>query len=380
MHDFDLAAGSPRALLKRPARPASRRANLLLAASSVLLSLAALEIGLRVVMDVPVFDLSNWRKREVVVHPMGDRMEVDPVLGWTMKANHTSEEEDGRHNTLDHGIRLNFVETTLRTGATLAVGNSFTEGWEVVDDESWPAYLEKITGTPVLNAGVGGYATDQIILRAEQLLPIVRPKTLIVGIFEHDITRSGHSHFGAPKPYFTIENGALKYHAPARIEPRREPDLVTTVGYGIRDVLGYSAMANYLFGSYAANYWYGSDRLQFRQVETDPVRVTCALLERLKKQTDRDGVKLLVFMQHPAAIILQEDEPTEIAQNVVDCADAAGIRVVDQFQPLRAIAKGNPEEFWTYYLQNSPYGEESTHMSGKGNEHAAMLLAAELAK
>ena len=83
------------------------------------------------------------------------------------------------------------------------------------DDETWPAQLEGLAGAAVLNAGVPGYAADQIVLRAEQLLPLVRPKTLIVALAADEIARVGFASFGAPKPYFTLENGGLKVHPPA---------------------------------------------------------------------------------------------------------------------------------------------------------------------
>ena len=86
------------------------------------------------------------------------------------------------------------------------------------DEGTWPAHLERMTGVPVLNGAVGGYATDQIIMRAEQPLPLVRPKTLIVGFLEKISHRSGHSSFGASKPYFTLENGGLVYHPPQHVD------------------------------------------------------------------------------------------------------------------------------------------------------------------
>ena len=137
------------------------------------------------------------------------------MLGWVLAPNFRSE----GFNTIDHGFRRNFDEKEVRTGAILAVGDSFTEGFDVVDDAgTWPAQLEKMTGTPVVNAGVAGYASDQIILRAEQVMPIVKPKTLIIGFTEVDISRAGLSGAGAPKPYFTTEKGELVYHPPGPLE------------------------------------------------------------------------------------------------------------------------------------------------------------------
>ena len=61
----------------------------------------------------------------------------------------------------------------------LAVGNSFTFGDEVSDDATWPAQLEAETRRRVVNAGVFGYGLDQTILRAEQLVSVESPPSLL---------------------------------------------------------------------------------------------------------------------------------------------------------------------------------------------------------
>src|SRR5579862_9761990 len=57
----------------------------------------------------------------------------------------------------------------------LAIGDSFTEGYLVGNDETWAANLQRITGRPVLNGGVRSYGIDQIVLRAERLVPRLNP-------------------------------------------------------------------------------------------------------------------------------------------------------------------------------------------------------------
>src|SRR5262245_7557130 len=159
------------------ARAASPWANLALLLLSLAVSLVFIEAGYRVAAGLPVLKLTNWRIDQVSTNRLGERAVFDPVIGWSLKP---GTDIDGLE-TVDYGIRRNSTETTIRTGAALAVGDSFTEGWEVEDEESWPAVLEKMTGVPIVNAGVGGYGTDQIVMRAEQLLPIVRSEARRVG-------------------------------------------------------------------------------------------------------------------------------------------------------------------------------------------------------
>ncbi len=358
-----------------PAARSSRWANVALLLFSLLAPLLTLEFGYRLVAGLPLLKLANWRTEHVVMVNLGELKAIlDPVLGWTNKS--SSYNEDG-YTTLEHGVRKNFDETTIRTGGILAAGDSFTEGWEVKDHESWPAVVEKLTSVPVINAGAGGYGADQTILRAEQMLPIVRPKILLIGFHEIAISRAGHTVFGAPKPFFTLDDGELHYH-PAKLVKSHEKNTIAWItAYGIRDALGYSAFADYLLSRLNPNFWHGDpDRDLYQRSGADEVAVTCALLKRLKSRADQDGVHMMVVLQYYATLILESDRPGPHSQAVAACARDIGIRVVDQFAPLHAIvAAGGPTIIRDYYWS---YEGIFGHMTAKGNEHAANLIYAAL--
>jgi hypothetical protein len=347
-------------------------ANGALVLVSVIVSLLLIETAYRLAVGIPPLQFANWRTEHIVMFRMGKRVIIDPVLGWTLKPRY----EIDNYTTLEYGLRQNFEETTVRTDAVLAVGDSFTEGWDVADDQSWPSHLEKLTSVPIVNAGVAGYGTDQIVLRAEQMLSIVKPKILIVDFLEADISRAGHSAFGSPKPYFTLENGELRYHPPAPIEPPGSDSFLASLSYKFRDILGYSAAADYVLARLNPDYYYGrGTQASYRRADTDETEVTCALLRRLKARTDREGIRMILFMQYNASLLLSSDKSTDNSRYVVSCAKATGIRVVDQFESLRAIVAANPIAIRDYYVA---YGQSYGHMTAKGNEHAAYLLAAAL--
>ena len=345
---------------------ASRAGNVLVFLFSILLTLVIAEIGFRIAMEVPVFDGTDWRADGARFNRIGDRAITDPQLGWTLKPHYR---RDG-FTTLDYGFRRNFDETEIRKGGILAVGDSFTEGFDEVDDAgTWPAHLEKIVGSPVVNAGVAGYATDQIVLRAEQVLPIVKPKTLIVGFTEVDIYRSSLTEAGAPKPYFTTENGELIFHAPGPLESGEKEGLI---GKAVRKVLGYSALSNHLFSRLTPEFWYPAEASLYEEVENDPIDITCKLLARLKQRTDEHQIRFLLFLQHGGELVLEEPVILPDMKKIAECAQKSGIQVVDQFAPLKAVTNGNPDLVAQYYSLD---GEEFGHMTSKGNEHAAQLLA-----
>lgn len=348
-------------------RMAAMAGNVLILTVSIVVSLFIAEAAYRIAMGVPLFAATDWRQEGFRSNRIGDRGIYDPVLGWTLKANYRRE----GFNTLDHGIRRNFSETGIRTGGILAVGDSFTEGFDEVEDwGSWPAHLEKMMGVPVINAGVAGYGTDQIILRAEQLIATVNPKTIVVGILEFDLSRTAHSEAGAPKPYFTTENGALVYHPPGPLEPKRDAGAVSAF---VRSILGYSALADHLASRAAPRFWHPSEASVFKQVDNDPREITCLLLQRLKRRTDETKIRLLVFTQYSGERVLAGTDISPDMRSVTECAQKAGIQVVDQFAPLQALIRGNPDLLATYY--NRYHDGEFGHMFSKGNEHAAQLLA-----
>ena len=356
-----------------PAAPKTPIINLVLLLASSLAALLVMEIGYRVMTGLHVFKWINWRVEQVTRDRFATSIRaIDPVLGWTTLPWTSSD----NFASIDHGIRRNFEETTVRTGAVLAVGDSFTEGWEVGNNESWPAALEHMTGVPVVNAGVSGYGTDQIVLRAEGLLPIVKPKILIIGFMQDDIFRTGYSIYGAPKPYFTIENGELRYHPPGPLESGGQAGLMSWIGHTVRDGLSYSAAADHVLGRLNPDYWYGtaSENLE-RRADGDEVAVTCALLKRLKMRTDAQSIHAILFMQYSAQFILASRTPTREALDVERCAREIGMSVVDQFARLRSIADRNRIAMKQYYLY---YNRNYEHMSAKGNRHAAELLAATL--
>ena len=342
-----------------------RIASVAVACVVVVLGCTAIELGYRIHSERPALALTSWRDLRIEYQTFGARAKFDPLLGWVS----TDWHEGGGYNTVAHGIRRNPAEQDheIPPDAILVVGGGFADGGtNVDDDETWPAQLERLVGRRVLNAGVPGYATDQIVLRAEQLLPLVRPKTLVVGFVGEEIPRAALSIYGVSKPYFTLENGALVLHAPRSF---LVPDPTTPAWQAyVRGLLGYSAVLDVVLGQVAPTYWTGkAGQMDFEKIDNDPARVTCALLERLKRRTDADGIRLLLLMQHGSIVVTQKEQPLDDARTVAQCATAAGIEVVDQFASLRALAVADLAAFRGLYLKGAP--------SPKGNRQAAEMLA-----
>src|SRR5262249_782304 len=111
------------------------------------------------------------------------------------------------------GFRMNSDEIKpLGSGAVLVVGDSFALGAEVRDRETYPAQIEQLLNYPGLNAGNGGFGTDQMVLAAERFIPPLKPSFLIVSIFEPAIEQAGYQVSYGSKPWFDIGGGELRHH------------------------------------------------------------------------------------------------------------------------------------------------------------------------
>jgi hypothetical protein len=370
------------------------------AATAVLACLVLAELGVRIAMPSPLLEWRDFRHNRPTT-TINHRVQYDSLLGWRLKPFLT---EDGFH-TLDYGIRSNGrTNSKVEQGGVIAVGSSFTVGSGVTDSETWPAQLQQLTGWNVNNAGQGGYQADQIILIAEQLLPLIRPQVLVVDLIPDTIMFTGRASSGWAKPYFTIANGNLVAHN----SPVPHGDGRHRGRFDIRSFLGHSAAVNTFMATFFANFWFTSEGNSFINISTDEIGVTCRLLERLKKESDAAGVTVLLYLQYSGAEVIHGSRiatggklynlerrikeklipfvldfppgaPTwhDASEGVSECALGLGITTVDELPLLRAVYETNPAALRKYYQVegNGVFG----HKSPFGNAEVARLVAAAIA-
>jgi hypothetical protein len=347
-------------------------ANLTLTVATAALALLLVEIGLRLYAGVPLLHFGNFIRDRVDPFSFDPRFAYDPQLGWVSRP-----ETHTRHVHSDsYGIRLaGGVDRPLPQGAVLAVGDSFTFGEEVDGDESWPAYLEAMTGTPVVNAATGGWGTDQIVLRAEAMIGTAHPRTLIVDFLADDIARSEYrTRYGNAKPFFTVADGQLLLHnVPV---PRSE---ATALGLGWpRAVLGYSYTAVWTADRLGFGQWLYRDHfVEFVAATPQGTgqQISCLLLKRLKQKSNAAGIRLILVMEYKYAQISQA--PPSEALDVIGCAHNSDIATIDTWEPLAALVTSDPAYLRTLYVDH-PETTAMGHMSAEGNRFVAGLIAQHL--
>jgi hypothetical protein len=359
-------------------KPDSRIRPFLLNAAIVLMSVAAtlflLEIGVRVYDHE--YRWVNFLGEERTLFKSAYPTDFDPDLGWIPKRGVTVTENvwGKRVTILENGLRSNGGSGTTEPkpagpGPILAVGDSFTFGDEVADDETWPALLEKIVKRRVINAGVFGYGLDQSFLRAMKLAGIYRPETLIFSFITDDIGRCELSaRSGAQKPFFVIHNG----HLALKNMPVPRPSH-SAHQRSLRPVLGYSYLAHKLMMKCCPHYWLmGVTWKTFysqHRVHTDGDAVACGIFRELEKLADRSSIRRVYIL------IQYEKKPKPYVYGLVDglkrsCMVGERITVVDSRPVLEGIREEHPEQYDRLF---------DRHMTREGNALVAEIMAGAMA-
>jgi hypothetical protein len=302
----------------------------------------------------------------IIRHPLV----ADSQLGWRPISHHTS--HSASFLTGEYGVRMNSdALAAVPQKAILAVGDSFTAGSEVGNAESFPAHLEQLLGTPVVNAASGGWGVDQMVLRAEQLAPVVHPSTVIVGILDQDILRNNFRLYGGGyKPYFVIEGGELVLRGtpvPAFAGTRGD------LGFW-RSLLGHSYFLDSMARQLGLMSTWIDDSRRYEKVHDDGPQVSRLLMRRLARLREQHGFNVLVVMLYGKDAVEQYRTRPEWIEPTLQGAQESGVPLLDMLPILQAEPA---EALKTYYVLQRD-GKTYGHMSSNGNLLVARAIAAKL--
>ena len=140
----------------------------------------------------------------------------DATKGWITRPhlrNHPAFKNKSVVNTNSRGLRGKrefSYEKTPGLTRILILGDSFSFGDEVNDDQTYSYYLqEMLPETEVINMGIHGYGHDQmlILLREEGIK--YRPDIVILGFIYEDMNRNLLAFRDFAKPKFILKNNQL---------------------------------------------------------------------------------------------------------------------------------------------------------------------------
>jgi len=149
----------------KPGRLGRILKKLLLLLTSVLFTLALMEIGVRIFES---------KIRHTQIHGgWFSQVETlsDPKLGKRVVANPPGHDANGFRNA-----------TVRERSEVVALGDSQTWGQNVPITEAWPQVLEKTTGKTVYNMGMAGYGPIEYSMLAPDALKL-SPRVVVVGIY-----------------------------------------------------------------------------------------------------------------------------------------------------------------------------------------------------
>lgn len=327
--------------------------------TSVVLSLGLTEAGLTLLVRQGALldqrsdaywialSLSNG---ESATAARGSDTVLDEALGWRMKP--MLERDGTRHNSL--GFRGGTEHAERGTGPRiLTIGDSFTYGLGVRDEETFAAQLGKLTKAEVINAGVNAYGVDQALLMWEQDGRRFKPEVVVLGYYVDDFYRNLLAVRDKPKPRFTFNPEIRKFDLQTTATSRDYADK-------LRQELGTSGQ----WRTHQAAAWLGRKLLGKLGWVDGAMEAGASLSEFLLRQLNdsvtRSGAKLIVvFIGH------RFDKSTEHSWIEDSVAQSCRSLAVSCVNLAAAMRDGNASLF---------YGLNS-HYSVEGHRFAADQIA-----
>jgi hypothetical protein len=141
----------------------------------------------------------------------------DAELGWTNQPSRVVRDlyGPGKHFTSSaQGFRAREeYSTEVPAGRRRIVfaGDSFTMGFGVGDEETYPAQLERLDARlQSVNLGMGAYGADQAFLRVRRDARGLAKNLIVFAFIAHDFRRMELDYYMAPKPRLALANGKLE--------------------------------------------------------------------------------------------------------------------------------------------------------------------------
>lgn len=321
------------------AREASLRLRLAVVSTVIILLMTGvmLEAGLR------LLGRTAWTpSREDFGQPVV--FQSDSELGWTNKEGRYQFHpfaRDGEPTVLTNwsgGRRATSRAPSAKARKVVIVGDSFTQGWAISDEETYPWKLqERFPEFEVVNLGTGGYGTYQSLLALERYYTEVGSADLVVYGFLsfHELRNvataewlrhlSTHSRRqGVRVPYVTLDaSGVLTRHPPTEYPAWPLRDWLASI-----DLLE-DAYARWTIGSRA----------------DDQVGITERLVQEMRRLAEGRNSRFLV------AVLGLRDESdvrilTDFGRDGVRYSSCEGVPTPETTVPGEGHPNGVMNTFW----------------------------------
>ena len=337
----------------------NRIINIALVFASLLLTLFVLETGARIYLSK--FEFKNFFVEYRTLLHSTYPAKYDAELGWIPEeGDHPENLWKTRITILEDGIRSNGrnEHTVLDNNRPiLAIGDSFTFGDQVSNNETWPAQLEKMSGRRVINGGVFGYGIDQAYLRMRALASKYKPSVIIFSFIPNDISRAEHSELtGVPKPYFdlsetgdlVLRNEHISYSPSFPIDK-------------IGKIIGYSLFAHKILLKLFPEYWLHRPRGS-KKVHSNGEKVADRIFSELGQFSTRNKINIFILVEYSKD---QFEKDIVAVDHVISYMDHEHLNLVDLRYSLAELKSHDRKKY---------EGLFHGHMTKEGNLYVASIL------
>ena len=337
--------------------------ELALLLSSVVVGLLLCEILLRAILPSgSLWHYPNYIAQTTRPDPDEARwaMLYDRDLGYAPRPGSSVVVQGHTVTYTAEALRSNGRPAPQHGSPILVVGDSYTEGYGVDDDQTWPSLAEQYLARRFLNGGVRAYGIDQMILRAERLADRLHPRAIILAFIEADIDRTAMSIMASvQKPYFVPAGDGLELRNVPPPPPARSL---------WRDILGHSFLLDAVMRHAGARDWWYGDK---KDTGENADLITCRLMHRFAGVVRQKALFGAVVAL--PQVDLWAPGGKEIGRSrvkaVLDCARKEGLFTVDTYDAFAAAGVAQDSKaFYTIW-----------HPNGRANSLAAKAIGDALA-
>lgn len=328
-----------------------------------------------------IFSFLQFERSEIVAERI--HTEYDPLLGWINKPDLYIKDmygPDKYFQTNSHRFRNSHnFSSGIPAGKRrwICCGDSFTLGYGVDNDNTWPALLSSIApDVETVNMGQGGYGIDQAYLWFMRDGVKLQYDLLIFAFISADLTRAISPKFrDYSKPLLSVEDGKIiKNNIPvprpgfiALHLPKFESAInslrVTTLAHALIDMLKKSDHAP-------------------RGNKDEPVKrvkkLTSAIFESLYNYNKQEN-RRVIFVYLPTQPEYKDNIRTRILRSFLSAqAKENGWFLIDLFDDFRGLEPGDLPEL--FFQRDIPgYKASKGHYTEKGNQYIAELIINKIA-
>jgi hypothetical protein len=284
----------------------------------------------------------------------------DELLGYVPREGFSAIMNDARW----YGNRLTIRKDGFRSNGSeppplpidvLVVGDSFTFGEQVSDNETWPACLERKLGRGVDNGGMFGYGTAQALRRASLKLAEKSYTTLVLstlvaprdGNFERD--RLNYRQ-GFPRPAVIHTKNGIGWSA---VPDPNTPGTKSNPREALYFVYERSEILAGMLDRFSPGYIYsvGDGLTTVHPNAVDENEIVDWTLRKFSKLEIKNKMLLLQYTG-------VDRDTTEVAERrklILGIANELSLKVIDSYDVLR---NGKENELWYPEQHHTPLGNE----------------------